>query len=234
MISLRQSLEKLSDKYSLSNEEIVASIEKVVSTVMARVTKKDADFHLDRGEIHIYDTNKQVIQADSINKSIMRLIKSMLIRELYLKSVINEHEAIIRLNNSVIGGYVSRISADGSIYIEAENGDRVFYGVCKRIHQTPKERNKYKLGQYYSFYVNKITLSCDHLANEVSLSRTSKNLVSGLLQEALLSRFIEDIQVVCKRRIAGIASEVIASKKMPKDCIVAVSRELKERIVVKF
>lgn len=231
---MKKNLSDLADKYNLSSDEVIAVAESVVSVVMARVMKKDVDYCFDRNEMYIYEKDKQVIQANSINKSIINLIKSSLIKGLYKRSAINEHEAIIGLNNSVIGGYVSRISTDGSIYIEANNGDRVFYGVCKRIHQTPKERGKYRLGQYYSFYVNKIKPSRDLLANEVSLSRTSKSLVRGLLQKELSSRFIDDIQVICKRRMAGIASEVFVSKKIPKDCITAVSKELKEKIIVKF
>jgi len=224
----------LSAKYNLTSEEVITSVEKVVSAVITRVTQKDADFHFNRGEIYIYDKNTQVINASKLNSSLVRLIKSKLLKELYLMSAVKKYEAIKSLSNSVIGGIISRKSALGSIYIEINNGDCTFYGVCNKAHQTPKERNKYRLGEYYSFYVNKVILSHDFMRNEVLLSRTSKSLVSGLLQKELISMDIEDINVVCKRRIAGVLSEVIASKRLPKECISAVSKELRENIVVRF
>lgn len=226
-------LNELSDKYNLSDAEVTATIEKVIADVLMKATNKDVECNIDRGEIYIYDSDKKILPISNVNKSIVRHIRSVLRKALYLQEAIKRYDEIKNLINTVVGGYIKKNLPDGSLYVELDSNKNI-YGICKVENQPPKERGKYRLGEYYNFYVNRIVTLSEPVDNMVILSRTSKSLVVELLKKSVRNKLLEDIEIACENRIAGYVSKVRVSKRIPKECILDVSKELQERIIVKY
>lgn len=141
------------------------------------------------------------------------------------------------LYRTVIGGTVSSVAADDTLYIAIQSnrdGGGQALGICEFAHQTPKERGSYKLGDYLWFYTTNVEafrqLGAPRLM--IRLSRTSKSLPEKLLHLKLMEQYLGHIEVKCLRRIAGAFSLINVSEEVPRDSIKEVSDELKERIIV--
>lgn len=229
-------LEEISKKYGLSVVDVQEIVDETVSKTFSELLGHDAEFVMGEKSIYLYgDKEKIILPAEKVKKNIVRLIRFRLENSLQGYSTITSYQADKSLTGTVAGGHIAQVYSD-SIYVDVLSDRGVLHGTCKLSHQTPKERGKYKPNEYYNFYVNKVSLvkKKNVLHKEISLSRTSKRLVCGLFEKELSSRFIGDIVVICTRRIAGVMSEVSVSKKMPKECITAVQKELKERVIVQY
>lgn len=232
MLSL---IEEISSKYAIEVAEAQEIIEKTISEVLSYAIKCDVGFTIDDKTIVVYgEKEKFIFPVEKINKNIIRLIMSKLEARFQAYSTMQDYKIAKTLVGTVVGGFITKVINKDSIYIDIESEYGTLNGVCNYSNQPPKERGKYKLGHFYYFYVNRATLIKvgGVLHQEITLSRTSKSLVSGLLRKELLERFIDDIEVTCVKRMAGVYSKVLATKRIPKDCIVAVSKELKERVIV--
>lgn len=233
-------LEELEDKYGLTPDVIKETVVDAISKSLSKIFRCEVEAIWDGKGIEIYkfrDTSQglevQKLSMDALKKNIFRAIRYEIARELSKKKVLSEYELAKDMTGTVVGGYVKEMSRE-KILVDIEG--KGFTGVCYRSHQPPRERGQYKRGGYYSFYVLRVEPVLINRIKpelEIRLSRTSKSLPEGLLQKELRDMGL-DTKVKCRRRIAGAFSYITTSQKIPKEAILSVSKELKERIIVSY
>jgi hypothetical protein len=131
-------------------------------------------------------------------------------------------------------GEIRKVAANGEVTVALEVDDHfrqiTLTGVCPGRYLPPKERGCFNLGEIRAFLVTSV-LSVQKQGRfkvQIRLSRTSKALPEILLRQ---STGIQSIR--CIKRIAGAFCEIETEKFIPKDMIISVGRELKERIIVR-
>ncbi len=103
-------------------------------------------------------------------------------------------------------------------------------GICLSRQVPPQERGCLHIGAKKTFLITSILpiLEKDKAKVLTRLSRTSKTLSEILLREKT-----GELSIRCRRRIAGVFSEIETSQRIPKEVIQSVSNELGERIIVR-
>lgn len=236
-ISKEIDLHAIAEKYELPHDAVKETVERSISDTLSDIFRSEVEFLLTKEGPAIYifrDKEIERFPIEKLKKNILRAIKYGLVSAFYREQAVRGYEELRFIAGGISGGYISKIFED-RIYVElnAGNGSPVI-GVCENRHQTPKERKLCRIGDYYSFYVSSVTpfMSGGVPEVKVSLSRTSKSLTEGLLKKELTERLL-DIRIRCVRRAAGAYSLIEAEERIPKECIKAVSDELKERVIVR-
>lgn len=241
----KTTLTELSLKYNLPHWAVEEEIEKAVSSILTKrfgceisalfnnTTESPPSFDIWR----FNDKEAQRLLPESI-KSSFRELKTGIAYALLNRGVIEEHKRLRDKIRSIACGTIVREDAQtGAIYAELhdmeDNACGKAIAVLKPAFQTPKERGCHGTGDILRFYVMNIqpVYDEDTVRLEISLSRNSKGLAQGLLQEELSG---SGIKVKCLKRIAGAFSLIEASKRIPKEVIKKTSDELKERIIVRY
>ena len=227
----------VAEKYELPCDEAKEAIERSISSTLSDIFRSDVECRLtgEGCEIYVFRENGvDKLPLERLKKNILRAIKYGIVSALHKETVARDYERFRYLAGGITGGHVAAVFEE-RIFVELDGGaGRLVVGVCEREHQTPKERGHYRPGDYYSFYISSVTPSSNGRVPvlKVSLSRISKSLTEGLLRKELAERLL-DIRVRCVKRAAGIFSLVEAQGRIPRDCIKAVSDELKERVIVR-
>lgn len=230
-------LRAISEKYELPCDEAKEAIERSISGTLSDIFRSDVECLLTgKGcEIHVFRENGVWrFPMEKLKKNILRAIKYGIVSALHTETVTRGYERLRYLAGGITGGHIAAVFED-RIFVELDGGaGKLVVGVCEREHQTPKERGHYRPGNYYSFYISSVTPSSNGRVPvlKVSLSRISQSLTEGLLRKELTERLL-DIKIRCIKRAAGIFSLVEAEGRIPRECIKAVSDELKERVIVR-
>ena len=231
-------LQAIAEKYELPFEAAQSAVERSISATLSGIFRQDVECRLTDGKWDIYvfnETGARRFPVERLKKNILRAVKYDIVSTLQKEAVAGGYEKLRYLAGGVAGGHVSVISGD-RIFVEMNGGaGKLVIGICEKEHQTPKERGHYRIGDYLNFYVLNVEPSSNGRVPvlKVSLSRTSKGLTEGLLHAALVNRLL-DTKIRCVKRVVGVISLVEASGRVPRECIKAVSDELKERVMVHF
>ncbi|MDA8387145.1 MAG: hypothetical protein M0Z58_00610 [Nitrospiraceae bacterium] len=227
----------VAEKYELPCDEAKEAIERSISGTLSDIFRSDVECRLEGDGCEIYVFREHGVRRfpmEKLKKNILRAIKHGIVSALHKETVVRGYERLRYLAGGITGGHVAAVFEE-RIFIELDRGaDKLVVGVCEREHQTPKERDHYRPGDYYSFYISSVTPSSNGRVPvlKVSLSRTTRSLTEGLLRKELSERLL-DIRVRCVKRAAGIFSLVEAEGRIPRECIKVVSDELKERVIVR-
>ena len=230
-------LRAVADKYELPCDEAKEAIERAISGTLSDIFRSDVECRLegDGCEIYVFRENGvRRFPMERLKKNIIRAIKYGIVSALQREATARGYEKLRYLAGGITGGHVAAVFEE-RIFVELDGGTgKLVVGVCEREQQTPKEKGRYRPGDYYSFYISSVAPSSNGRVPvlKVSLSRTSRSLTEGLLRKELAERLL-DIRVKCVKRAAGIFSLVEVKGRIPKECIKAVSDELKERIIVR-
>ena len=231
-------LRAVAEKYELPYDEAKAAIERSISGTLSVIFRLDVECMLTREgcEIYVFRENRvEMLPMERLKKNVLRAIKYGVVAALQKEATVRGYEKLRYLTGGIIGGHVAA-AFEERIFVElVGSAGKLVVGVCEKEDQTPKERGLYRTGEYFNFYVSSVTPSSNGRVPvlRVSLSRTSRSLTEGLLQRGLSEKLL-DIRVRCVKRAAGVFSLVEADGRVPVECIKAVSRELKERIIVHF
>ena len=231
-------LRAVAEKYELPFDEAKAAIERSISGTLSAIFRLDVECLLtgEGCEIYVFRENKvEMLPMERLKKNVLRAVKYDIVSALQEEATARGYEKLRYLTGGIIGGHVAA-AFEERIFVELNgSAGKLVVGVCEREHQTPKERGLYRTGDYLNFYVSSVTPSSNGRVPvlRVSLSRTSRSLTEGLLRRELSEKLL-DIRVICVKRVAGVFSLVEADGRVPGECIKAVSRELKERIIVHF
>lgn len=231
-------LRAIAEKYELPIEAAQSAVERSISGTLSGIFRQDVECRLGGKGCEIYVFRENGVESfpmEKLRKNILRAVKYNLVSALLEEAVAHGYEKIRYLAGGIAGGHVSVISGD-RIFVELDAGAGKFVvGVCEKEHQTPKERGRYRPGDYLNFHVLRVSPSSNGRVPvlKVTLSRTSRGLTEGLLRRQLSERLL-NTKIRCVGRTAGAFSLVNAEGRLPLECIKAVSNELKERVIVHF
>jgi len=174
------------------------------------------------------------ISLDSINRKLRRHLLHQVELELQCRRTLNEADRLKALRGVSAPGEITRIDADGALFVSLEIADcyrrLILAGVCPTRFQPFHERGRYTCGSVKEFYITSVVpVMVNRRSTKVRilLSRTSRELPRLLLQER--SR-VSGIR--CLKRIPGAYSCIMTPARIPKDVINFVGKELEEHLHV--
>ena len=175
-----------------------------------------------------------MLSLDAIDRKLRRHLLYQIELEMQKRRTLNEANRLKELRGYSAPGEISRIAEDGALIVSLEIADyyrqMILGGVCPARFQPLHERGRYAIGSVKEFYISSVVpvmVNKKYSRVRILLSRTSKELPRLLLQER--SR-ISGIR--CLKRIPGAYSNIVTPKRIPKDVINSVGKELGEHLHV--
>ncbi len=232
--------EDLLTKYGLPVDDAALAIEEAISNVLSGTFKKDILVRVGE-EMEIIalarssngSQDSEPIFMTNISK-LRRQIRYQIERELEKRQSVREWELLRSMRGRPVAGEVMKVSRDGNVTVALEVEDHfrslILTGTCASRQIPPKERGILQIGTKRTFLVTSVlpVREKDKSKVLIRLSRISKALPESLLRET-----IGEASIRCRRRIAGAFSEIETSRRIPKEVIQAVGKELGERIIVR-
>ncbi|NVN92341.1 MAG: hypothetical protein HXX11_17310 [Desulfuromonadales bacterium] len=173
-----------------------------------------------------------------LSRKLLRLCRYRVGTELQKRKSLVELDYLKTLQGTIVRGTTDRVRDNGSLIVLIRMDElfrrREVSGICPLKLQPQRERGRYCIGDAWYFYVTRVSLIClagrERLCRvDVILSRTSR-----LLPELLLKMKSGSGDISCPRRIAGKISFVSSKQRLPREAIQAVSKELGERVKVRW
>lgn len=220
-------------KYDLPAPEAALAIEEAISSILSRAFNKDIIANMG-DELEVIAMGDRRIDLATLSRQLKRQIRYQIERELEKRQSLREQNYLRSLRGRLILGDVRKVSTNGDLTIALEIEDRfrslILTGLCPVRQVPPHERGCLHIGATKTFLVTSVlpVLEKDKAKVLIRLSRTSKTLPEKLLREETGEQSIQ-----CRRRIAGAFSEIDTSQGISKEAILAVGKELGERIVVR-
>jgi len=239
---MQSTLLALGDRYSLSQKEILAELESILSEALSERYRLEITCHLRENlqiEIISHKFQDGVIKQHlaHIPKNLhYSKIQTLLEYRLVTSSVINQVRRLKTYEKQMIWGQISHKSPDGHIYIETEIlPAEPLVAICptNRVGIHERHRPHLQKGQVRAFHLRHVDpVLLNGLPRvKIVVDRVSKTLTENLLLFHLGEK-AHQFQIRCVKRFVGHKSVVLAKKPLPKDVIIAVDRELRERIEV--
>lgn len=221
----------------LPPNEAMDAVEVAIARVLTKALRMSVSVTISENmRITAYpETGEPVILSlDDIDRKLRRHLLHQIELELQRRRTLNEADLLRELRGVTAPGLISRMTADGALFVALEIADcyrrLILAGICPERFQPLHERGRYILGSVKEFYITSVVpVMVDRKSTKVRilLNRTSKQLPRLLLQER--SR-ISGIQ--CLKRIPGSSSIILTPKRIPKDVINSVGKELEEHLHV--
>lgn len=241
---------ELQEKYGLSEEMVDDSVSLAITRALTSTMRTTVFVNPGDNGLEIFAFRKNgdrelfKVKPETIKPKILRSIQYEIEKSLHAKKTAMEFERYSSLQSQVVRGLVTKIHSNGTLDVEIEREHHFRFetlsGQCTKALQPQHERGKYKVDRFYPFYVHKIRPEDVRglFRLNITLSRTSPLLTEGLIRKEMESRALglgsEANRYKCTQRVCGIFSQVVAEKKIDKDIIRTVSRELDENVFVKF
>jgi len=231
-------------KYGLTRPEVMAEIETVFSVTLSRWYGMEVLAFFREGlqlEAVAYNNSGGVISQQQFDmaeirgrNTLLRQLEENLTKVVVIKQAVR-YKAFER---DLVWGEITAYDAEKNLYIETEPipGEKVI-ACCPLNRLGVHERNspEFTVGRRRAFHLRKIepVFLNGTPRLKVVVDRVSKTLVEKLLKSHL-GPMGEKIQIRCLKRYVGHKSMVLTTKRLPKAAIIAVDRELKERVQVKI
>jgi hypothetical protein len=231
-------------KYGLTRPEVMAEIETVFSATLSRWYGMEVmvffreSLHL---EAVVYNNSGGIIMQQQVDlaeirgrNTLLRQLEENLGKLIVLKQVARYKS----FERELVWGEITAYDREKNLYAETETipGEKVI-ACCPLNRLGVHERNslEFHVGQRRAFYLRKVepVILNGTPRLKVVVDRVSKTLVEKLLNSQLGPRG-DKIQIRCVKRYVGHKSIVLTTKRLPKAAIIAVDRELKERVQVKI
>jgi len=234
----------LAVQHGLSKAETLQEIESAFSIILSRRY---------RLEVMVYFREDLRLEALAYNKVGGVILQRALdlptiLSRNTLRKYLEEHLAmaavfkLVRRYKSVeknlLWGEVTGCDPEYNLYVETEilPGERTI-AVCpsNRVGLHERYGGHFGAGQLRAFHLRRVEpVSLNGTPRlKVVLDRVSKTLVETLLRDHL-EFDSKQIKLRCVKRYVGHKSIVLATKQLPKKAIIAVDRELKERVQVQI
>ena len=232
----------LAEKHSLTRAEVMTEIEDVFAAQLSQWYRLPVMvFFRDdlRLEAVAYNGSGGVIMQRLLDLSEIKgkgTLRRQLMANLAKAVVIKQAVRYKCFERELLWGKVTACDPEHALYIETEiiPGERIT-AVCpiNRIGIHELHAGGFVIGSTRAFHLRRVELVMLHDTPrlKVIVDRVSKTLVENLLK----SQFGADedaIKLRCVKRYVGHKSLVLATKRLPKAAILAVDRELKERLQV--
>ena len=237
-------LTSFSYKYGLTRGEIIPEIETFFSSTLSQWYRQEVlvffceDFHL---EAITYDhTGGIIMQKAVVLKELIgrNPLKKKLEMHLAKAAVLKQATRYKPFERGLVWGEISACDADKNLYIITEiiQGEQLT-AICpiNRIGFHERRSNNFLLGKNRAFHLRQVE---PMMLNGTPRLKVTVDRVSKTLVETLLKSRLEDgggkTTLRCVKRFVGHKSIVLATRPIPKEAIIAVDRELKERVQVKI
>jgi hypothetical protein len=241
---MQEIISSFTGRYGLTKAEIMADIETVFSAILSQWYRLEVmvffreDFHL---EAVAYSNSGGLIMQKSVDLSEMKgrnTLKRHLEMNLAQAVVLRQANRYKFFERELRWGEITVCDSEHNLYVETEviPGERVT-AICplNRIGLHERDTWKFSVGRKRAFHLRRVEpVYLNGIPRlKVVVDRVSKTLVENLLREKL-AMMAAKIQIRCIKRYVGHKSIVLATKPLPKAAIIAVDRELKERVQVKL
>lgn len=241
---MQQIINSLTAKYRLTVSEVMTEIEKIFSATLSQWYRIEVMVFF-RGDLQLeavaYNSVGGVIMQRLIDFTTTRgfgTLQKNLEESLAKAALLKQTRSYKYYEKELRWGEITACDRENNLYVEIEviPGEKIT-AVCPHNRRGLHERdsNKFSIGERRAFHLRRI----DPVALKgtsrlkVVVDRVSKTLVETLLYDYLDSS-VENISLHCTNRYVGQKSFVFTSKRLPKAVIVAVTRELREHIEVRF
>lgn len=232
-------------QYGLSRSEVMAEIESVFSSILSKW------YHL---EVMVFFRKDLQLEAVAYDKTGGVIIQRMIdLQELRGSSSLRRHLGISLAKAAVLKltqlykphekelhwGEIIGCDSEMNLHVETEiiPGKKVI-ATCplNRIGVHERKSQHFSIGQKRAFHLRRVepVLLNDTPRLKIVVDRVSKNLVETLLKDQIGRDTEKKITIRCVKRYVGHKSFVLATRRLPKSAIIAVTHELKERVQVRF
>jgi hypothetical protein len=185
-------------------------------------------------ELEVIALNGRQLDLAGLSRQLKRQISYQIERELEKHQSLREQEYLRTLRGRPIVGEIRKVSPKGDLTVALEVEDHfrslVLTGTCFVRQIPPHERNSFRFGARKTFLVTSVlpVMEKGRAKVLIRLSRTSRSLPESMLRE-----ITGEPSIRCRRRIAGAFSEIETVRRLPKEVILFVGKELGERMIVR-
>ena len=237
-------IDSLAARHGLSKTEILQEIESAFSIILSRWYRLEVlaffreDLHL---EAVAYNTVGGVILQRVLDLPAIlsrNTLRKYLEEHLNMAAVFKLARRYKSFEKNLLWGEVTGCDLEYNLYVETEiiPGERII-AVCplNRLGLHERYGGHFGVGQLRAFHLRRVEpVSLKGTPRlKVVLDRVSKTLVETLLRDHL-EFDAEQVKLRCVKRYVGHKSIVLATKQLHKKAIIAVDRELKERVEVQI
>ena len=219
----------------LSQEDVVSAVENGATEALVHLFKCPASvaWTPEGLVMQLFKTNRMVlVDIASLSKSTKRHLFWCIEKEMMRLNTLAEYEQYRMYRGTIVYGEVSSVRKSGSLNIWL-NLDRGGLTAEQRMahysfkHQPIKERWKYSVGEFLSFYVSSVVPITGEGGSShvrINLSRTALEMPKVMLEN------LQNVNIEIISRIPGWKTVLRTDKKIEKKHVIAVSRELKESL----
>jgi len=234
----------LANRHALSTSEVVQEIESAFALLLSQWYQQEVIVFLREGmrlEVVAYSKlNGLPVQHILRLPSVLsrRQFKAILEDHLAMAAVIKQVRLLKSYERRLLWGEVVYNRTGDNLLIETEIiPDEPIIAVCplNRIGLHERSAGRFQLGQRRAFHLRRIepVLVNGTPRTKVILDRVSKTLTENLLRHHL-GDAARRFHFRCLTRYVGHKSIVLTTRRLPREVIIAVDRELQERIEVRI
>jgi len=242
---MQVNVKELSNKYSMSEQEVIEIIQDSISDYLKTELDEDVQCiykkELDEFKIYKYDDILGFQNEVSLNKISRKMVIELLEvvqGRLIYHALEGDFNYYYKLAGELVVGKVVKIKENNDILVEITDSITKKSILCDYpiANQPHGEIGYYELNERYVFYVLRVVMDTSETIPrlKIILSRKSKSLTELLIKKELLKRGIYDVEVNCVKRIANDFSGVIVNKKIPNEVIKQIADFLQERVIVRY
>ena len=234
----------LASRYALSTVEVVQEIESAFALFLSHLYRQEVMVFLREGmrlEIVGYSKKdglpvQRILDLPAVLSR--NQFKTILENHLVTAAVIKQVRLLKGFERRLLWGEVVRNRAGDDLLVETEIiPDIPIIAVCplNRIGLHERHSGRFQPGQRRAFHLRRIepVLVNGTPRTKVVLDRVSKTLTENLLRHHL-GDAARRFHFRCLKRYVGHKSIVLTLQKLPREVIIAVDRELQERIEVRI
>lgn len=241
---MQQIISQFTWKYGLTRSEVMAEIEGVFSSILSRWYRLEVMvFFRDDLQLEAVAYNKigGVIKQRIVDITAIRglnTLKKHLEKNLAKAALLKQTKQYKYYEKELRWGEITLIDGAKNYHVEIEviPGEAVT-AICPLNRVGLHERNSdtFSVGMKRAFHVRRVdpVFLNGTPRLKVMVDRVSKTLVETLLEEQL-EYLAEKTTIRCIKRYVGKKCFVVISRRIPKSAIIAVTRELNERMQVRF
>ncbi|WP_310601172.1 hypothetical protein [Desulfobulbus sp.] len=234
----------LASRYALSTTEVIQEIESAFARQLSQWYRQEVMVFLRKGmrlEVVAYGKRnglpvQHILDLPAVFSR--NQFKTILENHLATAAVIKQVRLLKGFERRLLWGEVVRNSAGDDILVEIESiPDEPIIAVCpfNRIGLHERHAGRLQPGQLRAFHLRRVdpVLVNGTPRTKVVLDRVSKTLTENLLRHHL-GDAAHRFHFRCLTRYVGHKSIVLTTRRLPREVIVAVDRELQERIEVRI
>ena len=241
---MQSTILSLASCYALSRTEVIQEIESAFALLLSKWYRQEVMVFLREDmllEVVAYSKRngllaQRVLELPAVLSRSQ--FKTYLEEHLATAAVIKQVRLFKSFERRLLWGEVVRNKTGDNLLVETEIvPDQPIIAVCplNRIGVHERFAGRFQVGQRRAFHLRQIepVVINGTPRTKVILDRVSKTLTENLLRYHLgdaTGRF----QFRCLKRYVGHKSVILATRKLPREVIIAVDRELKERVEVQI